>query len=173
MEFYKINGKTISKEKISNYIDKILTMRSLGHSQAEVASFVNTDRTFISRIESLGELRKGKSIAIIGFPIGNTEEVKKLAMKYGVNFIFVLSERERWDFLAQKSGLELFDKLIEMVGEIRKYDTVILMGSDMRIKLLESLLDNEVIGINIGESPLKKDVSLDLKILENILQNIV
>ncbi|SHK37489.1 hypothetical protein SAMN02745227_02137 [Anaerobranca californiensis DSM 14826] len=173
MDFYKINDKTISREKIIKYIDKILTMRSLGHSQAEVASLINTDRTFISRIESLGEVRKGKTIALVGFPIGNAQEVKNLAQKYGVNYVFLLSEKERWEFLVSKTGLELFDQLINIVGEIRKYDTVILMGSDMRIKVLESLLDNEVIGINIGESPIRKDVYIDLEYLDRVLQNIV
>lgn len=173
MDFYKINDKTISREKIIKYIDKILTMRSLGHSQAEVASLINTDRTFISRIESLGEVRKGKTIALVGFPIGNAQEVRNLAQKYGVNYIFLLSEKERWEFLVSKTGLELFDQLINIVGEIRKYDTVILMGSDMRIKVLESLLDNEVIGINIGESPIRKDVYIDLEYLDRVLQNIV
>ncbi|SES99037.1 transcriptional regulator [Anaerobranca gottschalkii] len=173
MDFYKINDKTISREKIIKYIDKILTMRSLGHSQAEVANLINTDRTFISRIESLGEVRKGKTIALVGFPIGNAQEVRDLAQKYGVNYVFLLSEKERWEFLISQTGLELFDQLIKIVGEIRKYDTVILMGSDMRIKVLESLLDNEVIGINIGESPIKKDVYVDLEYLDRVFQNIV
>lgn len=172
MEFYKINDKTVSKEKIIKYIDKILTMRSLGHSQAEVASYVNIDRTFISRVETLGEVRKGRTIALVGFPISNTKEVIEMAQMYGVNYIFVLNEKERWEFLVSKTGVDLFDKLIEIVGEIRKYDVVILLGSDMRIKVLESLLDNEVIGINIGESPLKKDVHLNLNTLEDILQTL-
>jgi hypothetical protein len=173
MKFYKINDKTVSREKIIKYIDKILTFRSLGHSQLEVANLINTDRTFISRIESLGEVRKGKTIALVGFPIGNINEVKELVQKYGVNYVFLLNEKERWDFIASKTGLELFEQVIEIVGEIRRYDTVILMGSDMRIKVLESLLDNEVIGINIGESPIKKDVQIDLEVLEKVLKNLI
>lgn len=172
VNFYKINDKTVSKDKIIKYVDKILTMRSLGHSQAEVASYVNIDRTFISRVETLGEVRKGRTIAIVGFPISNTDEIREMAQSYGVNYIFVLNEKERWQFLSSKTGIDLFDKLIEMVGEIRKYDVVILLGSDMRIKVLESLLDNEVIGINIGESPLKRDVHLDLNVLDDILQSL-
>lgn len=172
MDFYKINDKTVSKEKIINYIDRILKMRSLGHSQAEVASYVNIDRTFISRVETLGEVRRGKTIALVGFPISNTHEVKEMARKYGVNYVFVLNEKERWQFLASKTGVDLFDKLMEMVGQIRKYDVVILLGSDMRIKVLESLLDSEVVGINIGESPIKNDVYIDLHVLEEILKNI-
>lgn len=172
MDFYKINDKTVSKDKIMKYIDKILAMRSLGHSQMEVANSFKIDRTFVSRIESLGEVRRGKKIALVGFPIGNIKEVESLANKYGINYTFLLSEQQRYEFLAVKNGLELFDNLIDLVAEIRKYDTVILIGSDMRINLLESLLDGEVISINIGESPIKEDVKVDIIELEKVLVNL-
>ncbi|QNO14836.1 transcriptional regulator [Alkalicella caledoniensis] len=172
MEFYKINDKTVSKDKIMHHIDKILTMRSLGSSQAEVANCFNIDRTFISRIETLGEIRKGKKVALIGFPIANIEEVEKLSKSYGVNYTLLLSEKQRYEFLTVKHGLELFNNLIDIVAEIRTYDTVILIGSDMRINLLESLLDGEIIGIEIGESPIKEDVVVDLEKLEEIMKNL-
>ncbi len=172
MEFYKINDKTVSGDKIMKYIDKILAMRSLGHSQAEVASHFGLDRTFISRLETLGEIRKGKKIALVGFPIENIAEVKEVAKRFGINYTILLKEAERWDFLAGKTGLDIFNQLIEIVANIRKHDVVILIGSDMRIKLIESLLDNEVIGIKIGESPLKEDVYVDVNELEKILKNL-
>ncbi|MDI3501622.1 MAG: hypothetical protein PWP22_1393, partial [Thermoanaerobacter sp.] len=69
MKFIKIGDKTINLEKLHGIIDKIIEMRQNGLSQQEVASRFKVDRSFVSRLESLGEVRKGGNIAVVGFPI--------------------------------------------------------------------------------------------------------
>ena len=46
---------------------------------------------------------------------------------------------------------------MEIIARLRTLDTVIIIGSDMRIKLMQTILDKDVIGIKIGESPIADD----------------
>jgi transcriptional regulator with XRE-family HTH domain len=153
----RIGDKIINRQKIHHTIDAILDLRSRGVSQQEVANKYNVDRTVISRVESLGEIRKGGSIALIGFPIKNCEELTQMARQEGVDFCLLLSEQERLNFVQEKSGVELFNQIMEIIAKLRTYDIVIILGSNMRIKLLETLLDKEIIGLQIGESPIADD----------------
>jgi transcriptional regulator len=66
MGFYRIQDKVISWEKVERTLKRALLLRTRGFSQQEVADRLKLDRTFISRLESTGELRKGQSIACIG-----------------------------------------------------------------------------------------------------------
>jgi len=158
MNLVKVGEKVISLSKISEKVEKILEYRALGLSQQEVAKKMGLDRAFISKLEKMGEVRRGESIAVIGFPIKNKEELTSVLTKYGVNFILLLSEKERLDFVTDISGVELFNKLMDIIAEIKNYDVIIFLGSNKRVKLVESLFDTEVIAIEIGCSPLKEDV---------------
>lgn len=153
----RIGDKIVNRQKIHQAIDAILDYRSHGMSQQEAANKYGIDRTVVSRIESLGEIRKGGRIALIGFPIHNCEEVTYAARQEGVDYILLLSERERWKFVQDKSGVQLFNEIMEIVATLRTYDIVVILGSNMRIKLLETLLDKDVIGLQIGESPIAED----------------
>ena len=104
MDFVRIGDKIVSREKINEAIDDILTRRAKGLSQAEVASQMGLDRTFISRLETLGELRKGGSIALVGFPLSNCEEIKRVAREEGVEFVLVMNDDERWDFVKGRAA---------------------------------------------------------------------
>lgn len=149
-------------------ITKVLNLRNQGLSQAEVAKDLNLERTFISRVESLGEVHKGKRIALVGFPIRNTKELKELAQDLGVEFVFVMSEDERWLFL-KRNGLDLFNHLMEILVKLKEYDLVIIIGSNMRIDLADTLLEGKVVGIEIGTSPITEDIYIDPLRLKNII----
>jgi len=138
-------------------------------SQQEVAYEMNLDRSFISRLETVGELRKGGKVALIGFPVANKDELAEVAQEHGVDHIFLLTEEERWDWVRAKSGVELLNEAMSVVGAIRGFDTVILIGSNMRIKLAEALVDKQIIPIIIGETPLKEDKYVDPEILRSLL----
>jgi transcriptional regulator len=153
----RIGDKIVNRQKIHQTVDRILELRRDGLSQQEVAGQVGVDRTFVSRLETIGEIRKGGRVALIGFPIKNCQEIYAVARQEGVDFCLVLSEQERWDFVQTKSGVELFNTIMEIVGNVRKYDIVIIIGSNMRIKLIETMLDKAVIGVQIGESPIAED----------------
>ncbi len=170
MDFVRIGDKVINRSKIDRTIDKILELRCKGMSQQDVANELNCDRTFISRLEGLGEVRKGSSIAVVGFPVGNKQQIEQIAREEGVDFTMVLDDRERWAFVKGRDGLEVLDDLLQIIHNIRRFDTVILMGSDRRLELMRSMLDKEVIPIVLGQSPIVGDVQVDAVFFRDMLR---
>lgn len=168
----RIGEKIINQQKIHQTVDDILEMRRQGLSQQEVANHIGVDRTFVSRLETVGEIRKGGRVALIGFPIQNCAELEEMAKQEGVDYCLVLTEKERWDFVQTKSGIELFNDIMQVISILRKYDVVIILGSNMRIKLMEALLDKEVIGVQIGESPIEDDKYVNPEDIREIITKI-
>jgi len=172
MDLVRIGEKVISIPRINNKINEILQYRMLGMSQQEAADKLGVERTFISRLEGLGEIRKGQSIAAIGFPIKNKTEVENVLRAFGVEYFFLMSEAERTDYVNNCSGAQLTNRIIELVNKLRNFDIVIVMASDYRNRLARDLLDNKVIEIDIGKSPIKKDVNVNLDNLTDILKTL-
>lgn len=172
MDYIRIQDKIISPQKISRTIDKILQLRARGLSQQEVAERVSVDRTFISRLEGIGELRKGKTIACIGFPIINKTEIQRLLEKEGVDFILLMTEAERLQYVEERSGKQMLNELMDMIARMHNYEVVIAIGSDQRLKLIEGVLDGEVISLEIGTSPITEDKWVDPKEIHKILRSI-
>jgi len=108
-------------------------------------------------LESLGEVRKGNRIAVVGFPIKNKEEILDLLHREGVEFTLIMTEEERWDFVKKINGVELLNTLMKLIAEARSFDVVVVIGSNQRIKIIEAILDKEVVGLEIGESPIEED----------------
>ncbi|QGU00497.1 Transcriptional regulator [Candidatus Syntrophocurvum alkaliphilum] len=172
MEFLRIQDKIISWQKIESRLKKALQMRTRGFSQQEVADRLDIDRTFISRLERIGEVRKGQSIACVGFPISNKEEIEQILEKEGVDFILIFTEQERLDYVEQRSGKELLNELMELISKVRAYEIVICIGSDERLKLIENMMDNQVISIEIGSSPITEDKWVDPTEIRKILRSV-
>lgn len=172
MDLVRIGDKVISLVKIINKVKEILKLRMLGLSQQEVAEKLGVERTFISRLEGIGEIRKGQSIAAIGFPIKNMAEVEAILKTYGVEYFILMSEEERTAFVNDCSGVQLSNKIMELINKFRSFDTVIVMASDYRIRIARDLLDNKIIEIDIGKSPIKEDVNVNPDILTNILKTL-
>lgn len=169
MDIIRIQDKIISQQKINDSITKILQLRALGYSQQEVADRMSVDRTFISRLEGIGELRKGKTIACIGFPIKNKTEIQAILEEEGVDFIMLMTEEERQTYVEQRSGKEMLNELMDLIGKMHSFDTIIAIGSDKRIKLIQGLLDSEVICVEIGTSPITEDKWVDPGEIRKIL----
>lgn len=172
MDLIRIGGKIVSRRKIAGIIDRILEMRSAGAAQQEIANRLGVDRTFVSRLEALGEVRKGNRIAVVGFPIKNKEEILELLHREGIEFTLIMTETERWDFVRQANGVDLLNRLMDLIAAARSFDVVMVIGSNKRIKVIEAILDKEVVGLEIGESPIEEDKYVDpaavLKILREI-----
>ncbi len=168
-DFYRIGDKLISMEKLNRLIAQIISLRSQGISQQEVAERCGVDRSFVSRLESLGAVRRGASIAVVGFPLKNKKEIFSLLDELGVDFRLIMTNDERWRFVKEKSGLELFNEIMSLVSKIRTYDVVILIGSRQRINWCAALLDKEVLGIELGESPLKEDKYVEPEHLRELI----
>jgi transcriptional regulator with XRE-family HTH domain len=170
--FVRVGDKLINRQKIDNVIGQILNLRVQGLSQQEVAGKLGLDRTFISRLETLGEVRKGGTLALVGFPLANRDELTRVAQEEGVEFVLLMTEQERGDFILGRTGLQLLNELMGLVGEVRTYDTVILMRSDKRIRIIQALLDREVVSIEIGKSPIEEDKFYDPEELRELIRTI-
>ncbi len=172
MRIYRIGDKVVSREKIIGALDEILAEREAGATQEEVARSFGVQRTFVSFLESLGEIRRGPRVALVGFPIENAEEVKALAEEKGIDFVVVVSQEER-ESIENLSGADVFNRLLETLATLRDHDTVILIASDWRISLIERILGADVVGIPLGHSPIREDVAVDLSELEKLLDSVL
>lgn len=171
-EFHRIGDKLISRRKVAEQVDEILRLRAAGLSQQEVATRMGLDRTFISRLETLGEVRKGGTVAVLGFPVGNKEALVRVTQEEGVDFVFLMTESERIAYTESLSGARLVNDILALTGRLRTYDTVVVLGSDARVKLVRAILDREVIPIVIGQSPLSDDVMVDPEVLRKALRSL-
>lgn len=173
MDFFRIGDKLISQRRIYSAIEKILKLRSQGKSQHEVAEIMGLDRSFISRLENLGEMRKSKQIGVVGFPIKNKEEIQQVLLERGIENCLLMNEEERNQFVKSKSGSDLVNEMMALIQEYRMYDTVIVLASDMRTKWIEALLDQQVITVDIGTSPLTEDVYVDPSRVIEIVDHLI
>ena len=173
MEFIRVGDKVIGYEKLTDLISEILRRRSEGATQQEVARQLNIERSFVSHLERLGEVRRGNRVALVAFPVSNTEEIKTIAVECGVEFVYVLSESERRAFVSDKDGSSLFNEVLEILARLRDFDTVVLLASDWRIKIIGKILGREVMGVPLGKSPIKKDQHVDPNNLRELLSSAV
>lgn len=172
MRFYRIGEKVISRDKLIDAIDAILADREAGATQEEAARAAGVTRSVVSFIETLGEVRRGPRVAVVGFPVANGEEVREVADRHAVDFVLVLSQAER-ESIESGSPVNVFNRLLETLATLRDFDTVVLMASDWRIATIERILGSEVVGIPLGTTPLREDVKVDVAELDRLLSGIM
>ncbi|MBP2017850.1 transcriptional regulator [Symbiobacterium terraclitae] len=172
MQLVRIGDKVINPERIYRMVDRMLELRAQGHSQQEVAEILDVDRTLISRLESVGEMRKGKKIALVGFPVKNGPELTQMAQAEGVDFILLMSDQERLDFARSQNGIEVLNQVMRLIARARECDAVIFIGSDQRLKMVEALVGPHVIGIEIGRSPMSEDVYVDPDRVRSLIRSL-
>lgn len=174
MDFIRVGDKVLSLEKLEAKIRKILKLRAQGSTQAEVAEILGIDRSFISHLEGLGEIRKGVRVGLIAFPVKNRAEVEKLAEELGVDVYLVMSQEEREKKVENADGFYVFNEVMEILTSLVECDAIIIAASDLRIKQAEKIFgENKVIGITLGQSPLRKDVVLDTDELRQLIVNTI
>lgn len=172
MRLYRIGDKLVSADRVHEEITRILEDREAGATQEEVARQHGVQRSFVSFLETLGEVRRGARIGVVGFPIANCDEVRAAAERYAVDFVLVLSQSER-ESIEAGSGASIFNMLLDTLADLRDFDVVVLLASDWRIKTIEKILGTEVVGIQLGSSPLRSDVTVDIAELEHVLDSIM
>ncbi|HZK24438.1 MAG TPA: helix-turn-helix transcriptional regulator [Oscillospiraceae bacterium] len=173
MEFIRIGEKLISAHKINDTVQRILHLRSEGLSQQEVAAKLQIDRTFISRLESIGNVRRGGRIGLVAFPVQNKEELIKLADRYGIENRLILTNQERWQLVAKKNGLDFLNKMMEIIEQLRQCETVLVFCSKKWNRIARALLDSEVFTTEIGSSPISEDIYINPTQIESILASFV
>ena len=171
-EMIRIGGKIISRDKLYNAIDQLLRDRSEGATQAEAARIAGVSRSFVSNIETLGEVRHGARIALIAFPVSNGDEIRELAKEFSLDFVLVLSQDERSRAETGQAG-DIFNQLLDTMVELTDYSAVVTLASDWRIQTFKRLLDADVIGIELGTTPVQSDVKVDIEHLRDVLSGIV
>ena len=172
MDLIRIGDKLISPRKINQTLKRIFALRCQGLSQQETARRLGVDRTFISRLETLGEVRRGRRIAVVGFPVANKDELITMLYQEGVEYTLILTDAERWELVRNKNGLELLNYVMETVARLRDFDVVIVIGSDYRIRVTEALLGREVTGFIIGTSPIQGDRVVDRERMRSLVRQL-
>ncbi len=172
MRLLRIGDKIVDRDRLANAISDILHRRAVGATQQEVAVALGLERSFVSHLEGLGEVRRGNRIAVVGFPIANKEELEEIAQDYAVDFIYFLSETERKEYVRRKSGAQIFNELLGLLASLKDFDLVVFLASDKRIAMLGKILDKEIIGISIGSSPIRRDRKVDPQALRDVLENV-
>ncbi|HEY8531382.1 MAG TPA: hypothetical protein VIL08_03955 [Limnochorda sp.] len=169
-DLLRIGDKVVDRARVHRLIDEALELRAGGASQQEVADRLGTDRTFISRLEALGELRRGRRIGLVGFPVANKEELEALAAEEGLDLVLLMTDAERWSFVRDRSGIDLVNDIMALISRARELDAVIVLGSDMRVNLLEAVLGRKVVGVVIGTSPIQSDRRVDPGQLREVIR---
>lgn len=172
MNLIRIGDKVVSDEKLKREINRILKLRTEGLTQGEVARKLGIERTFVSRLESLGEIRKGKRIALVGFPIKNKDELISLSEEAGIDYILILTQKDKRTFLNKKDSMDLFNEILSIMAHLIDYDLIIFLGSDKRVEVAEKLFSIQVIGIEIGKSPITEDQYVNPDRIFRILKEI-
>ncbi len=172
MRFYRVGGKVISRDKLVDAVEAILEDREAGATQEEAARDAGVTRSVVSFLESLGEVRRGPRVALVGFPVANRDEVTAVAERHAVDFVLVISQSDR-ESIEAGSPASVFNRLLETLAALRDFDTVILLASDWRIETVEKILGSDVVGIPLGASPLREDQTVDVEELDRLLAGIM
>lgn len=170
---FRIGEKLISLDKAVRLIEKTLELREQGISQQEAARRLQLDRSFVSRLESVGEIRKGNRVAVIGFPLSNTAEIAAICNQYGLDFHLLLNNQERWDMVRDKQALDFFNSMLDLVARLRQFDTLIMITSEKWYRLAEALLNIQIIYISLGTTPIQDDCPVDANLFEDTLKQVL
>ncbi len=169
---YRIGEKVVSRAKLLDAIDAILEDREAGATQEEAARHAEVQRSFVSFLETLGEVRRGPRVALVAFPVANCAEVQELASRHALDFVLVVSQAER-ESIESGDATQVFNQLLETLAALRDFDTVVLVASDWRVKTIEKILGTEVVGMQLGHSPLREDKQVDLVELDALLTSVL
>jgi len=64
-----LGDKVVDRDRLYHVVDRVLELRAAGVSQLEVAQRLGTERSFVSRLEALGEIHRGARLALVGVPV--------------------------------------------------------------------------------------------------------
>ncbi len=170
---FRIGEKLVSLDKAVRLVERALKLREQGLSQQEASKRLNLDRSFISRLESIGEIRKGNRVAVIGFPLANTAEIAEICRSYGLDFYLLLNNQERWDMVRDKKALDFFNRMLELLARLREFDTLIMITSEKWQHLAEALLNIQIIFLSLGPTPIEEDRPVDPGRFEDTLKQVL
>lgn len=171
MRFFRIGEKVVSREKLIEQITGILRDREEGATQEEAAASHGVQRSFVSWLETLGEVRRGARVAVIGFPVANIPDVQAVCDSHAVEFTLLMTQTER-EGLESGSGGAIFNRVLDTLAVLKDFDVIVLLASDWRIGTIEKILGREVVAVTLGPSPIRADVAVDVDELDGILDGV-
>lgn len=156
MKTVKIGNKIISLERARSLIERIFHLRQSGSTQQEVASLLGVERSFISHLEGLGEIRRSKQIALLGCGIRNASEIQEMGRDLGLDYI---------QLFGSKASVE---ELLGALAWVQGADFIVFIGQDSEIALFEKVINKKILGIpTSGDSRL-----VDTEKLREILKDL-
>jgi len=171
-DLYRIGGKVLSRDKLQGAVDALLRDRAQGATQAEAARAAGVSRSFVSNLEGLGEVRQGARVALVAFPVSNGAELRALADDFSLDFVLTFSQDER-ERAEGDGAKDMFNRLLDTLAELNDYAAVVVLASDWRIETFKRVLEADVIGIELGQSPLVGDVEANVEHLRQVLGGVV
>ncbi|HEX3033008.1 MAG TPA: hypothetical protein VHS59_12390, partial [Bacillota bacterium] len=78
----------------------------------------------------------------------------------------------RWQYVQSDSGPDLLDKIFTLITQLRSFDLVIVIGSDRRIESVGKILGRDVVGLEIGQSPIQEDKQVPLEELLDLVRSV-
>lgn len=175
MELVRIGEKIINRERLYKLVDRILTLRSNGATQQDVADTLDLERPFISNLERLGEIRIGRKIALVGFSVSNKKEVKKIAKEHGIDFVHLYNGEIISNFIAKAEEIDergLLHKVLKTMSTLRNFDLLIFLGSAREATLLERALGTQVLNIPVNGEEKDKHFA-DPQTVEDYLDSLI
>ncbi|HPU02041.1 MAG: transcriptional regulator [Firmicutes bacterium] len=169
----RIGEKLVSVDRARRLLERVLNLRAQGLSQQEVARRLSLDRSFISRLEAIGEVRKGKRVAVIGFPVANKEELDGICRELGLDFCWFMTNRERWELVEGRQALDFFNQVLELFTRLREYEILVLATSERWYRLAEALLDCQILSIDLGPTPVSEDKRVDPEQFRRLLEQLL
>ncbi len=132
----KIGDKVISLERANVLVSKIFDLRSNGSTQEEVAKLLGVERSFISHLEGLGEIRKSKEIALIGSGVAHPKKVETQARELGVDHVYL-----------NNNGMARIEDALQILAMLKDIDFIVFLGPVAEHRLLQVVLDKKIIGL--------------------------
>lgn len=169
----RIGDKLVSVDRAGRLLEQILELRAGGLSQQEVARRLGVDRSLISRLEAFGEVRRGKRVAVIGFPLANRDELAAICQELGVEFTLLMTDQERWEMVAGKQALDFFNRVLELITLLRDYEILVMATSEKWHRLAEALLDGQIFHLSLGPTPVRQDCRVDPVRFRSLLEQVL
>ena len=91
---------------------------------------------------------------------------------FNYEFIYLITDKERWDLVSDTDGATLVNNLLELIQTIKNFDTIIFLASNFRGQFAESIIGKQVLTIEIGKSPIKEDVMVDANEIRSLIREI-
>lgn len=171
MKLRRIGDKIISEDKLAASVRNILDFREGGATQIEAAERFGVQRSFVSFLETLGEVRRGRRVALLAFPVSNVGELALLGERYSLEKVLALSSHQG-DMLIHDDADELFNLSMSTLEELVDYDVVVICASDRNIASFQHVLPGDVVGFELGTAPLREPVPAPIDDLDRFFSEL-